>query len=334
MQSLAQLQDPFTENVVQRAVNMLAGNKASGPDGLPNEFLRTFWPKLKGEIMEIMKGFYDNSLDLSQVNRANVVMIPKKESPVSVGDYRPISVINLIPKLISKVLANRLKEWMPDLISANQTAFIVRQQISDNFVATRKVLQHIKSKGKAAIFMKLDFARAFDSIEWDLLYKVLEARGFPPRWITWIKSLLNTTTSRVIINGSISEFFIHRRGLRQGDPLSPLLFNLAVDVFQQMVKVANGSIHGGITRKLRDSIIAYQYADDTTIIAAANITTLISLKMVIRLFPSISGLRVNYQKSNCIPVNILENDISWIMAVLGCSRTDFPIMYLGMPLTI
>lgn len=334
MQALIQLQDPFTENEVQRAVNMLAGNKASGPDGLPNEFLRTFWPELRGEIMEIMKSFYDNSLDLSQVNKANVVMIPKNESPVSVGDYRPISVINLIPKLISKVLANRLKEWMPDLISANQTAFIAGRQISDNFVVTREVLQHIKSKGKAAIFMKLDFAKAFDSIEWDFLYKVLEARGFPPRWIAWIKSLLNTATSRVIINGGVSEFFIHKRGLRQGDPLSPLLFNLAVDVFQQMVKVANGSIHGGITRKLRDSIMAYQYADDTAIIAAADITTLISLKLVIRLFASISGLRVNYQKSSCIPVNILETDTSWIMAVLGCSRTDFPIMYLGMPLTI
>lgn len=85
----------------------------------------------------------------------------------------------------------------------------------------------------------------------------MEARGFSPKWITWIKSLLSTATSRVIINGVVSEFFVHKRGLLQGDPLSPLLFNLVADVFQQMVKTANGCIQGGITRKLKDSIIAY-----------------------------------------------------------------------------
>ena len=157
---------------LENSVKQLAKNKRSGPDGLPNEFLQVYWPVLRFEIMQILQGFYDGVIDLSHVNKANVVMIPKKEVPLSVNDFRPISVINVIPKLISKILSNRLRQKMPELISARQTAFISGRQISENFIATREVLQHIKKSGRPGIFLKLDFAKAFDSIEWDFLTQI------------------------------------------------------------------------------------------------------------------------------------------------------------------
>lgn len=150
---------------VEDAIKQLALNKASGPDGLPNEFLKKFWLDLKSEIMQILHGFHDCSLDLRSMNKANVVMVPKIDSPQLVGDFRPISIINLIPKFISKILSNRLRLKMPGLISERQTAFIRGRQIADNFVATREVLQHIRQSGKPAVFLKLDFAKAFDTIE-------------------------------------------------------------------------------------------------------------------------------------------------------------------------
>lgn len=98
-------------------------------------------------------------------------------------------MINLIPKLILKVLANRLRAVLPDLISGKQTAFIHGRQISENFVATRELLHHISTGGKPVIFAKIDLRKAFDIVEWGFLTNVLTARGFPSRWIEWLPSL-------------------------------------------------------------------------------------------------------------------------------------------------
>lgn len=149
-----------------------------------------------------------------------------------------------------------------------------------------------------------------------------------------LRHFLSTAQSRVIINGESTDFFLHKRGLRQGDPLSPMLFTIAVDVFQQMVGSLNEFLQRKLTRKIGEAIIALQYADDTAIVASADITSLISLKLVMRIFSSISGLRINYKKSIFVPLNLTESHITWVQHVLGCSRAKFPVSYLGMPLTV
>lgn len=165
------------------AVKQLARNKASGPDGLPNEFLQVHWPILKEEISFIVQGFYDHSIDLAPINQANIIMIPKKEIPEKVGDYRPISVMNVVPKLISKLLSTRLASVLPDLICSCQTAFVKGRQITENFNATREILHHISSGAKSACFIKIDFSKAFDSVNWTYLQDLMLARGFPVKWI-------------------------------------------------------------------------------------------------------------------------------------------------------
>lgn len=127
---LQQLQDNFTMEEIGTAVQQLANNKASGPDGIPNEFVKVYWNEIKSEIYQMMLKFYDNSLDLMQFNQADIIMIPKVEVPRFTSDFRPISVLCLIPKLIAKVLSNRLRLKLPELISPNQTAFVHGRQIS------------------------------------------------------------------------------------------------------------------------------------------------------------------------------------------------------------
>lgn len=331
---LSGLDDPFTTSEIEIAVTGLSKNKASGPDGIPSEFLQTYWHSLKEEIMHMMRGFWENQLHLNDFNKANIVMLPKGENPTTAKEFRPISIINIIPKLISKVLANRLRLLLPKLISPNQTAFMHGRQISENFLVTREILHHIQFSKKPAVFMKIDFAKAFDSIEWEFLIEVMKARGFPQKWINWIEVLLKTASSRVIITGQMSDFFSHKRGLRQGDPLSPMLFNLVADVFQRMVTAVNELLDRGITRRVKNAIQAFQYADDTAVIASADADSLISLKLIIRLFASFSGLRVNYAKSIFVPINIPQEQMQLVSEIMGCTRSQFPVQYLGMPLTV
>lgn len=139
--NLMDLEQPFSKIEVLSAMEGLAKNKASGPDQIPNEFHQTYWPK--SDILEIVDGLFHGTISLSKINKANLIFIPKKENPSMISHYRPISVLNAIPKLLSKLLANRLRLKMPNLISTNQTAFIQGRQIIENFVATRELLQHV-----------------------------------------------------------------------------------------------------------------------------------------------------------------------------------------------
>lgn len=136
-----------------------------------------------------MDNFYENRLDLERFNRAKIILIPKTEVPKSTSDFRPISVLNLIPKLIAKILSNRLRLKLPDLISQNQMTFVHGRQISENFVTTRELLSHIAHSGRSAVFAKIDFQKAFDSLDWEFLTRVIRARSFPERWISWIQTL-------------------------------------------------------------------------------------------------------------------------------------------------
>lgn len=161
---LSHLADPITTIEVEVAVKQMAKNQASGPDGLPNEFLQIHWNSVKEEVIGMVQNFYDHTLDLEPINRANIILIAKKENPLTVADYRPISVMNVIPKLISKILANRLRGVLSELISPCQTAFVKGRQITENFNATHEILQHLQQNGKPAMFVKIDLAKAFDSV--------------------------------------------------------------------------------------------------------------------------------------------------------------------------
>lgn len=126
------------------------------------------------------------------------------------------------------------------------------------------------------------------------------------------------------INGEHSEPFKHKRGLRQGDPLSPMLFIIATDVFQMIVQALNQILNSSLSGKLDESIIALQYADDTAMVTRADVDILVSFKLVLRLF----------SKSCYIPLNVAHDDSNWVRAILCCTQTSFLIDYLGLPLTI
>lgn len=178
------------------------------------------------------------------LNSAYVTLIPKKEDAIHIKEYRPISLVHSFAKLITKILANRLAGRLDQMVSSSQSAFIKGRFIQDNFMLVQQMARYLHQQKQARILLKLDITKAFDSVSWPFLLEVLRNLGFGQIWCDIISGLLTSSSTQVIVNGIPGEKITYQRGLRQGDPLSPMLFILVMDVLCYMVKKAS---RGGST---------------------------------------------------------------------------------------
>jgi hypothetical protein len=172
------------------------------------------------------------------LNTANIILLPKTEQAHRIGDYRPISLVHSVTKIFLKILANILAPRLPEMVSSSQSAFVKKRCIHDNFVLVQSLVKEFHRKKTRALYVKLDIANAFDSVSWAYLLEVLEHLGFETRWREWISLALSTASSRILLNGIPGNPIKHERGLRQGDPISPMLFILAMDPLQRILHIA------------------------------------------------------------------------------------------------
>ena len=238
--------------------------------------------------------------------------------------------MNTSMKLLTKVLAGRLRLLMDKLISESQSAFVKGRQITDSIIIASEVHHLLSSKRAKGVILKLDFEKAFDIVRWDFLLEVLEVMNFGAKWINWIHNILSSARIAVLVNGTPSEEFSPGRGLRQGDPLSPLLFNLISEVLSKLLsKALEKEIFKGISCPGGSMISHLQFADDTLLFIDSDPKSIRGLKRVLSCFELISGLKINYDKSNIYGFHEDHRVISDWSSILGCKIGTGPFKYLG-----
>ena len=176
--------------------------------------------------------------NFAEINTVVITLLPKKNGASEVNHYRPISLIHSVAKLISKVLSARLVGVIAALISPAQTAFQKGKCIRDSYQYVQSCVKMLHRTKKKALFFKLDIAKAFDSVSWEYLLELMQKMGFPPRWRNWIALLLSSASSSCMLNGTQGPTIFHGCGFRQGDPLTPLLFILAIDPLHRLLEAA------------------------------------------------------------------------------------------------
>ncbi|CAM8924063.1 unnamed protein product [Rhodiola kirilowii] len=334
------LMEPYTVAEIRAALFQMHPTKAPGWDGFSALFYQRFWSIVKDDLCkEILSFLNGGELDRTW-NETLLILVPKKKDAACVGEYRPISLCSVAVKIITKVLANRLKPHLPEIISPFQSAFIKGRLISDNILIAHEIVNAIRHKRQQQdgyLSLKLDMSKAFDRMEWPFLERMLLKLGFNQFWVSRVMSCVKTVSYRVKANGSISGCIIPGRGLRQGDPISPYLFIICQEWLSlRLIKEQERSSLVGVSFG-RDipPINHLFFADDCLLFMKADLHNLSVLKKVLFLYGRASGQLVNAQKSEICP----SKNVDLIMQRLFGEYMKMNVVekhtkYLGLPLVI
>ena len=302
-------------NEVKIVLKSMANGKSPGSDGYPAEFYKFFWQDIGEYLMNSLNEAFEVG-ELSHTQKQGVItLLPKGDKPREfIKNWRPISLINVDCKLLSGVLAHRLKKVLPKIIGNEQKGFLKNRYIGENIRTVYDLMEYLETSNKNGMLLLLDFEKAFDSIEWDYLNKVLGVYGFGPQFIKWFNVLYKNVSSCVLNNGHFSEFFQLGRSCRQGDPLSPYLFILAIEPLA--VEFKNNNKIGGI-KCGEKTIKVGLYADDTFLMLDGSESSLRESISVLNSFYICSGLKINLDKTQAIWLGKLKATADSICADLN-----------------
>ena len=288
-----------------KALAELPNGKSPGSDGLSADFYKFFWPDVKDLIFECFEyAFTIGELSIDQ-KRSIITLLPKGNKDTrELKNWRPISLLNTDYKILAKLLANRLHKTLPTIISEDQSGYIKGRYIGENIRTIVDLIDITKHKINPGVILFLDFEKAFDSVSWDFLFKVLKRFNFGDVFITWIKILYCNPCASIINNGYTTKTFELSRGIRQGCPISALLFILIVEIMA--INIKRDEDIKGININENKQIFISQLADDTSLFLKDNK----SLKRAFKILEHLrkcSGLRLNMDKTKALLLGSYNN---------------------------
>ncbi|KAB2625745.1 hypothetical protein D8674_017405 [Pyrus ussuriensis x Pyrus communis] len=314
---------PVTEEEIKEAAGIMGGLKAPGPDGFQGIFYQTYWEIVREDVSALIRKLIQDVAGTGLINQTHIVLIPKVPNPEFVSQFRPISLCNYSYKILSKILANRLKVLLPKIISPSQNAFVAGRQIQDCIGIAHEMFHYLKgrkARNRFEMGIKLDMQKAYDRVEWDFLDAVMERMGFSRSWRSLISECISSVKFAVLLNGQAGESFAPSRGLRQGDALSPYLFILVGEVLSKLIQgaVDQGRLEGVKMGGSEPVISHLFFADDTLLFLRADMKNCQNLRHLLDKFCVASGQKVNLEKSS------MGN-------ALGMAVVINPGTYLGVP---
>ena len=283
---------------VKQVLKGMANGKSPGSDGFTAEFLKFFFPDIGHYLLRSLnQAFCTGELSVTQ-KQGVITCLPKGDKPREfLKNWRPISLLNVDYKILSGALANRMKGVLNGIIDETQKGFLRNRFISENTRLVYDILDHMKRQEKNGVLLLIDFEKAFDSLEWSFINRVLKSYNFGNDFRKWFNVLYQDAKSTVINNGHFSEFFNIGRGCRQGDPLSPYIFILCVEPLAAAIKCdqeIKGLKIGDYCHKIG------QYADDTFMFQDGSESSLNRTFELLEMFRICSGLKVNVDKTQAV----------------------------------
>ncbi|XP_058764508.1 uncharacterized protein LOC131637959 [Vicia villosa] len=328
----ALLESPFLEEEIKEAIWSCGGSKSPGPDGYSFLFFKRCWSFLKDDVVRFFKSFYEDGSLSKAVTSSFISLISKSLNRLSLDDYRPICLVGSMYKVVTKLLAGRLKRILGTIVSPCQSAFVPGRQMLEGVVVANEVVDFARKEGKDCLLFKVDFEKAYDKVNWNFLRYMFRKMGFGAKWRGWMEKLVFKSHMLILVNGSPTEDFEVGKWLRQGDPLSPFLFVLVAEGLTGLVRK---SIEVGefdffsINRSCAVDIL--QFADDTLLVGKGNWKHVWAIKAALKAFELVSGLCINYHKSKLIGININSGFLEAASIVLSCKIEDSNFYFLGIP---
>ncbi|KAL2247302.1 UNVERIFIED_CONTAM: hypothetical protein Sindi_2582500 [Sesamum indicum] len=306
---------PFTHTDVKQAIFDIAEDKAPRPDGYSSGFFKAAWPIIGQEVSSAVLDFFHTGRILKQINTTLLALMPKK--------------------IIAKLLVQRLSVILDKLISPCQAAFVPERSIGDNIMLAQELYTgYNQTHLPPRCALKVDIRKAYDTVEWDFLIAVMELFGFPHTFVKWIEECVTTPSFSVGLNGKPHGFFTGARGLRQGDPLSPYLFVLVMEVLQLgfLQLIDQDELFSFHWKCDAARIFQLGFADDLLLFCRADMNSIGVFKTGLDRFAEWSGLRLNVQKSHLIISRSAQGLREEMLEVLGFQEGVLPMRYLGLPL--
>ena len=332
--SREQCEGPLTTDEITKAVKKMQNNKTPGPDGIPKEFYKHFWDLLKEHMTDVYNENFDIGNMTESQQEAILRLLYKKDQKKFLKNWRPISLLNVDYKIAAAAIADRLRKVLPTLIHEDQTCGIPNRSIYENLFRLRDMINNTRTNNTNMILVGLDQEKAFDRVDRRFLDRILQQMNFGPSFKHWIKVLYAGAKSQIINNGWLSDPVNLERGLRQGCPLSPLLYVLVAETLGQAIrnerKIQGIAYPGanGQTSKL------VQYADDTTLTLKDDLSVLRSFDIISR-FESGSGSKLNITKTEGtfvgqqagktqgpVPITWREDNITVLGTMIGQNTTQ------------